>query len=1757
MARWRGWKAQRAEAAAFIPPIPSNPPPCLEDRCSFWGRLFFVWLNGIVATGYKRALTDNDIPTVPKSVSGEVLINELEVEWQKEQLLQHAYERERQEVAARKKADKARAASAIAAATVSPAAPWYVRWCQLMADRCRQLCNRKADPYAIHSPRPSLGRALVRAYRSRFLAGSTCQLLIVSLQFAQPLLLKALVANIVSSQEAHARGGLEADSEAPNRNEAWIYCCFMFLTPFIISILNNRYQRIMQCMGIQLRACMSVALYQKSLRLSNAARSSLNTGVIVNLMSVDAARLDQLTQWLQMVWSAPLQIVVSIALLLLNLGPSALAGIAIIFLLLPFNHWVIKRLRMFRRLAMGCSDQRVKFMTEILLGIKVIKMYAWESSFMSALSAIRLSEVGFQRSSALTRCLMQIVMQCGPLTMSLLAFITLGASGGELRAADVFSSLVLFNQLRLPLMMFPNVVGSIADVQVSLARLQVLLLAEEMDTAPTIDRNAEHAIHVADATFVWHTAHHLAKQIDKLALRGGRGRERGRGRGRGNGRGRGGRAGATFASSQPEEADMEFSSRGGGRGRARGRGRGMRHRDHNSDRLPPSVVQPPVEQPSALSTSPSPSPSPSSSPEPSVASPSSASSPVAGVLSLEEANPPEPDPSAAADLASSEDNRSRPAVLSPIGGGLGQECTDANFRTIATSIFDEDNDVDVEERIRRDACPPIVWHDGTGTRRLDDTPNQSQSRRWTCRVRTSMKRMGESMEELYSNARQHASKLKSKVREKFRRKKDDEESDDDGEENSQATFKLTNISLTLPKGSLTAIVGAVGQGKSSLLCGILGEMKRTSGSVTLNGSIGYCPQQPWIQHCSLRDNVLFGLPYDEERYKRAIKAAALTRDLQILPNGDATEIGEKGINLSGGQKARCSLARALYFDSDICLLDDPLSAVDAHVSAFLFSELICGAMAGKTRVLVTHSLHYLSSPHVDQIVLMHGGRIQEQGSFAELMSKDGHFAKLMREHGGEKAKSEEGDNNEDNNDVDQQVDDGESVPSPDAGSVKPVAISDGAVQDPSIISISKSNGMNGVDPATGSNVESSKSKVKTGGVVGLMEKEERVKGGLKWSTWLYYLKAIGGAPAVCGLAFCFIAQTSNNILTNTWLAWWSSEYFGPRSAVWYVSIYAGIGVAQFAWAAGATTQAAFYGTKAAIVLHDRAFTNLLRAPISFFESTPVGRVLNRFSRDQDTIDTSLMQSVQMMSYQGVSVAGSLMMIGVTSPYFFIGLLPVIIVYIYTQNYFRPTSRELKRLDSISRSPVYAHFSETLTGLSTIRAYSQQHAFMNQNLRRLDDQSRFYFALQCSSRWLAMRLEMLGACIVLLAAVVLTLEQDSIPASIVGLALSYALQVTQQLMFLVRQSVEAENNMNSVERSRFYTEQLPQEADAHLKGDDYVVPLLPPPSDNKSDQTIVSASEVNPFDFDSSSNPFSHSHLTNATLSLPPSSSSPSSSSSSSWPSHGRISVRHLDFRYRPHLPLVIHDLTIDIRGGERIGIVGRTGAGKSSFLLALLRLVEPCGGEILIDGVSTSSLGLHKLRSSFAIIPQDPVLFTGTLRFNVDPFHTSTDHQIWDALHKSNLRGMMDRLPDKLDTKVGENGDNFSVGEKSQLCLARALLRCSKILLLDEATASLDLQTDAIIQQSLREHFRATTIITIAHRLVTIADYDRVLVLESGRVVEFDSPFNLLSKPESDPSAVFRSMVEQTGEVTAKLIRDIAATRANEEQQQQQVTQSG
>ncbi|CAF3706274.1 unnamed protein product [Rotaria sordida] len=789
-------------------------------------------------------------------------------------------------------------------------------------------------------------------------------------------------------------------------------------------------------------------------------------------------------------------------------------------------------------------------------------------------------------------------------------------------------------------------------------------------------------------------------------------------------------------------------------------------------------------------------------------------------------------------------------------------------------------------------------------------------------------------------------------------------------------------------GNLVGVKGAIGSGKSTLLASILGEINLISGKLQLQtNSISYAPQSAWIFADTIRGNILLGKPMDEERYKNVIKACCLDIDLQNFGEvGDLLMIGDKGVNLSGGQKARISLARALYADADLYLLDDPLAAVDPKVAKSIFDQSIGpqSFLHGKTRILVTHQTHFLVES--DQMLLMTNGHIDE----------------LHIEQQSAIESSNETTETDSSNDKETDF-----------------------VLNTSITDINS-----------------------------IVKSETSVEGSINWNVWI---KLFTSPPLRWyGFLLMIILMFGNEALydyANNWLALWSSKNKSEQRSSFYIYVYLGVIFSILIVALIRVGYVIYIMLCGATYFHNRMLKGILYTSLRFFENNPSGRILNRASKDQQVIDELLpLALIDTMQYLLMTL-GSIVIIGITNPWVLLILVPLIPTILWLRRFYMRSSRQLKRLESVTRSPIYTLFSTSLDGLTSIRAFDVQSDFLKMFIERIDANSRAYFILSATAHWFGLRLDIMASLLTLATSILAVALRYQINPSTAALSISYCITLTGLFQWAVRQSAEAENFMTSAERIYEYG-QLVRES--HQNNNDSNI-LIQPDND---------------------------------------------------WPSRGIIEFKDYTFRYRPELDPVLKNLNIRIESQEKIGVIGRTGAGKSSLIQALFRLVDQSAinGTILIDGIDIGRLSLNYLRSHLSVIPQVPILFCGTLRYNVDPFEQFSDEECFAVLEAVQLKKLIRNHPDGLHLLVAESGTNLSAGERQLICVARAILKRSKILLIDEATAHVDHATDTMIQEVIADKFRDRTILTIAHRLNTVANSDRILMLQQGEVAYFDVP---------------------------------------------------
>ncbi|XP_029597108.1 multidrug resistance-associated protein 4 [Salmo trutta] len=1150
--------------------------------------------------------------------------------------------------------------------------------------------------------------------------------------------------------------------------EAFGYAAGVCLSTLILAITHHLYFFHVQRSGMKMRVAMCHMIYKKALCLSSAAMGKTTTGQIVNLLSNDVNKFDEVTIFLHFLWVGPLQAAAVLGLLWVEIGPSCLAGMAVLVILMPTQTMFGRLFSKFRSKTAALTDNRIRTMNEVVSGIRIIKMYAWEKPFSALVNDVRRKEISKIMSSSYLRGLNMASFFAASKIIVFITFTVYVLLGNTISASRVFVAVSLYSAVRLTVtLFFPSAIEKLSETRISVRRIKTFLLLDE--------------------------------------------------------------------------------------------------------------------------------------------------------------------------------------IVKSKHGFLQEEKQEPN--------------VEIQDLI-------CYW----------DT--------------------------------------------------------------SQDAPSLQNLSLTVKSEQLVAVIGPVGAGKSSLLSAILGELPHDKGVLKVKGQLTYASQQPWVFPGTIRSNILFGKALHPQKYEKVLRACALKRDMELLPDGDLTVIGDRGATLSGGQKARVNLARAVYQDADIYLLDDPLSAVDAEVGRHLFEQCICGILKNKPRILVTHQLQYLQA--ANQILVLKEGHMVARGTYSELQRSGVDFTSLLKRE-----------------------EEGPQAPGVETESRSPC---------------SRTLSQNSVVSHTSSirSVKDGTEQLPTEPVQTVVE-ESRSEGTIGVGLYVKYLKAGANILVLIGVALLqFLAQAAY-ILQDWWLAYWAGEQekLNVNGTVtiqngvnvteqlnldFYLGIYAGLTGATLIFGFARSLVMFNVLVKAAQSLHNRMFNSILRTPVRFFDINPIGRVLNRFSKDIGQLDAALPWTFVDFIQIFLQIIGVVAVAASVIPWILIPLAPLIIIFLFLRRYFLQTSRDVKRLESTTRSPVFSHLSSSLQGLWTIRAFRAEERFQNTFDAYQDLHSESWFLFLVTSRWFAVRLDGMCAVFVTITAFGCLLLRDQVEAGSVGLALSYAVTLMGMFQWGVRQSAEVENMMTSVERVVEYTE-LESEAPWETQ-------KRPPPE----------------------------------------------------WPSQGLITFDRVSFSYSSDGPVVLKDMKAMFRPKEKVGIVGRTGAGKSSLVSALFRLAEP-EGRIYIDGVLTSEIGLHDLRQKMSIIPQDPVLFTGTMRKNLDPFSQHTDEDLWNALQEVQLKSVVEELPNKMETVLAESGSNFSVGQRQLVCLARAVLRKNRILIIDEATANVDPRTDELIQKTIRDKFRECTVLTIAHRLNTIIDSDRILVLDAGQIHAYDEPYTLLQNPDG----IFFKMVQQTG----------------------------
>uniref|UniRef100_A0A182IVJ8 Uncharacterized protein n=1 Tax=Anopheles atroparvus TaxID=41427 RepID=A0A182IVJ8_ANOAO len=1243
------------------------------------------------------------------------------------------------------------------------------------------------------------------------------------------------------------------------RESAFYYAGAIVLLNAMSVVTINQYVLGSFQNGMKVRIAVCSVIYRKALRLSRTALGDTAPGKVVNLLSNDVNRFDIVSVFLHSMWSAPLLAIIVGVLLYIEIGVAGLIGMIVIFIVTPIQSYTGKLTSRFRLQTALRTDERIRLMDEIISGIQVIKMYAWERPFAKLISHARQMELKIVKKSAYVRGLYMTFLLFTTRMALFCTMMAMALLGDELTAARVFVVATYFGILANTMSaMFVRGIAEIAEAMVAMKRLQRFLEYEEKAEDALLPEGKQ-------------------KLLAELGLNG---------------------VDVTEEKQKLIESDAQ---------------------------LPAHVAV------------------------------------------------------------------SMRSVTARWGAVKRQPVFGAPKET---------------GRKERNGGIP---HKDQGQTVEGDVPG------------------------------------------------------------AMPPTTLANVNIDFRKGILIGVIGPVGAGKSSLLQAILRELPVETGTIVTRGKFAYVSQEPWVFAGTVRQNILFGQPMEKDRYEAVVRACALVTDFEQLPDGDRTMIGERGAALSGGQKARISLARAVYRRADVFLLDDPLSAVDAHVGKHLFD--LCLGPHGRlgslktTRILVTHQVHFLKE--ADWVVVLNEGRVQAQGTPHELSQSGIDFVELVER------KNEEEDTD---------------------GSISGTGGDKRSRRDSRASARSVGSSMH--DLTDEEQKLDERERAADAPVQSNMEGTSRGK--VQGSVLLSYIGSGANPIVMVGLLALFLATQLAASGADYWVAFWTSqeeqrifqkahqattanateegtvEQRPLLSTDLCMAIHGALVSSIFIIAI--CRSISFYKTsvRASQNLHDSMFKGCVSTSMRFYDTNPSGRILNRFSKDMGSVDELLPKACLDASQIILSLCGTIVVTVIVNPMFLVPLFLLGIVFWFVRRIFLKTSKNIKRLEGITRSPVFSHLAASLAGLPTIRAFGAQGELIREFDAHQDIHTASFYMFITASSAFGFALDLL--CLVFVFIVVfsfLVLDQHAF-GDRVGLAITQAMALTGMMQWGIRQSAEVANFMMSVERLLEYRD-LPPERQA-------VAPRKP----------------------------------------------------DKSWPEEGRIEFRDVTYRYYEGAPAVLHDLSFVIRPREKIGIVGRTGAGKSSLIGALFRLAQ-VEGELLIDGVNTAEIALETLRSKVSIIPQDPVLFSGTLRRNLDPFEDYPDVELWGALEQVELKEI-GNTPAGLQMAVAAGGSNFSVGQRQLICLARAILRSNRVLVLDEATANVDPTTDRLIQDTIRYKFTDCTVLTIAHRLNTIMDSDRVLVMDAGRAVEFGTPYELLQLP----MGIFSDMVAATGPAESERLQQIA-----------------
>ncbi|XP_057653050.1 ATP-binding cassette sub-family C member 4-like [Diorhabda carinulata] len=1252
----------------------------------------------------------------------------------------------------------------------------------LLGDRLEKKWNKHLSKPNKTERRPSLLKTLVATFWPEYLfLGCILVTMDLLVRLTQPIMLGNML--------TYFRPG-----STTTKTEALYYAGALVALNGASALLINQYIMNAFHYGMKIRAAVCSLIYRKALRLSKTALGETASGKIVNLLSNDVSRFDIVSIFIHHMWVSPTSAIIIMYFLYSEAGYAGILGILVVFLVVPLQSYTGKLSAIYRKQTALKTDERVRLMDEVISGVQVIKMYAWEKPFEKLIKYARKAELKIVTKSSYVRALFMTFNLFTTRAALFATLLTMVLTDQQITAAKVFVFMSYFNTLSQTMSaMFVRGIAEIAELFVAIRRVQSFLLNEEFHTVIKCQNNNE---------------------------------------------------------------KIFFNKT---------------------------------------------------------------------LISLK-------------DL------------------------------TVKWNLATKDN-------------------------------------------------------------------------------------------------ALKKINLDVNVGKLVGIIGPVGSGKSSLLQTILGELEVVHGSIEVNGTISYASQEPWVFAATIRQNITFGSDFDKKKYNEVVKSCTLEKDFKQFEHGDLTIVGERGASLSGGQKARINLARALYRDAAIYLLDDPLSAVDIHVSKHLYDKCINGFLANKTRILVTHQVHHLKN--ADHIIILNNGVIENEGSFKELSSSDNLYAKLLTSE--PESTEEERQKQAETSKITRK----KSIKSRQsslASGVSELSIPEALLQE-------------------GNESEDDEPEIRMKDL-----QEESSKGKIKGSLFWNYLIRGGNTPFVCFVLFLYVLSqvvaSSVDFFVSKWV-----NIEESRNGTSFLNVTEDVVIKHTEWSTMTCVDVFAAGLAVLFLvaisrsmlfyklamwssqnLHDMMFNSVIAAPMRFFDTNPSGRILNRFSKDIGAIDEWLPKAILDAGQIILMMCGSLILVAIVNPYFLIFVFILAFFFLTMRHVYLKSSKNIKRLEGIMRSPVFTHLNATLQGLTTIRSFGAQKILMAEFDKHQDSHTSAWFMYIAASSAFGFYLDVL--CFFFITTITFSLlcfgEALNLKGGEIGLAITQATALTGMVQWGIRQSAEVTNQLMSVERVLEY-KALPAEKQPD-------VPKKP----------------------------------------------------EKSWPKKGHIRFKNMGLRYIENGPLTLKNLDLSINPNEKVGIVGRTGAGKSSLIAALFRLAK-VEGEINIDDIDTKDLILEDLRSKISIIPQDPVLFSGTLRYNLDPFEEYPDEVLYKAIEDVELKDPANVI-NRLENRVMDRGSNYSVGQRQLICLARAIIRNNKILMLDEATANVDPQTDALIQKTIRKKFANCTVLTVAHRLNTIMDSDKVLVMDSGAMVEFDHPYLLLQ----NPNGVFYKMVTESGKNLGEQLTKIA-----------------